>query len=98
MKILYCKGCGNQIPQARLEAAPSTKFCVSCAGGKVPKKLAITSLIGGEEHGYTDIQIVSEDMFEGYETEERDIADVEPDQFEKDPRIPLNIKKRRDTI
>ena len=92
----YCKGCGNQIPQARLDAVPTTRFCFICAEGRVPKKLAVTELIGGEEHGYTSVQIVSEDQFSGYSKEERDIADVEPDQFAKDPRIPLTIKKRKD--
>ena len=92
----YCKKCGNQIPQARVNILPGVKLCVGCAEGRVPKKLAVTELIGGEEHGYTSVQIVSEDQFTGYSKEERDIADVEPDQFAKDPRIPLTIKKRKD--
>ena len=91
----YCKSCGNQIPQARVNILPGVKLCVGCAEGRVPKKLAITELIGGEEHGYTDIRIVSEDQFDGT-LEQRDILDVEPDQFAKDPRIPLTIKKRKD--
>ena len=99
MKIKYCRKCGNQIPQDRLNAAPTTSFCIGCASGNVSRKVALTELVGGEEHGYTSVEIVSEDQLEGYVLEEtRDIADVEPDQFAKDPRIPLSIKKRQDTI
>ena len=29
-----CEGCGEQIPEPRLEAMPSTKYCISCAAGK----------------------------------------------------------------
>lgn len=94
--IRFCKSCGIQIPQERLNAAPTTSFCISCASGKVSRKVALTELVGGEEHGYTSVRIISEDQLEGQVAEERDIADVEPDQFAKDPRIPLNIKKRKD--
>lgn len=27
----YCDGCGEQIPIARLEAVPTTRYCVRCA-------------------------------------------------------------------
>ena len=90
----YCKSCGNQIPEGRLKALPSAVHCVPCAEGRVPKKMAITQLIGGEEHGYTDIQIVEETMLDT--VQQRDLMDVEPEQFAKDPRVPLKIRKRKE--
>lgn len=96
MNRTICKGCGGVIPEARVEALPGTRLCISCAEGRVPKKLAVTSLVGGEEHGYTDVQIVSEDMFSNYEVEQRDILDVEPETFAKDEGIPIKIKKRNE--
>ena len=94
MSLRYCKSCGNTIPEARVKILPGVKLCVSCAEGRVPKKLAVTELIGGEEHGYTDIKIVSEDQFEGYEAEVRDVLDVEPEQFSKEAGRPITIRKR----
>ena len=29
-----CEGCGKPIAEARLEAMPSTKFCIDCAAGR----------------------------------------------------------------
>ena len=92
--IRYCKSCGNQIPPARVSVLPSAVHCVSCAEGRVPRKMAVTQLIGGEEHGYTDVQIVEETLLDT--VEQRDLMDVEPEVFSKDPRVPLTIKKRKD--
>ena len=90
----YCKSCGTQIPQARLDAIPTTTFCVPCAEGRVPKKMGVTQLVGGEEHGFTDLFIVEETMLAA--VEQRDLMDVEPEQFAKDPRVPLKIRKRNE--
>ena len=87
-----CKACGTQIPQARLNAIPTTTFCVPCAEGRVPKKMAITTVNGEGDHTWNDIQIVEETMLSA--VEQRDLMDVEPEQFAKDPRVPLKIKKR----
>jgi hypothetical protein len=92
--LRYCKGCGNEIPKRRLEALPGTIFCVGCAESKVSRKVGITQLIGGEEHGYTHFEVVSEDQLEGYAPEQRDILDVEPEQFAKEEGRPIQIKKR----
>lgn len=90
----YCKVCGNQIPPARVAALPTAVTCVSCAEGRVPRKLVVTSLVGGEEHGYTHETIVTEDQFEGYTAETRDILDVEPEQFAREEGRPITIRKR----
>jgi DnaK suppressor protein len=29
-----CESCGNEIGEARLEAMPSTRYCISCASGR----------------------------------------------------------------
>ena len=90
-----CRGCGTQIPQARLEAAPGTKFCVGCASGAVGRKKAITFLDGEGDHAATVVQFVDEQVASNYQApEQRDILDVEPDQFAPDDRVPLKIKKR----
>jgi len=90
-----CRGCGAEIPQARLEAAPGTKFCVGCAGGAVGRKKAITFLDGEGDHAATVVQFVDEQVASNYQApEQRDILDVEPDQFAPDDRVPLKIKKR----
>jgi len=89
-----CKACGTQIPQARLNAIPTTKFCVPCAEGRVPKKMAITTVNGEGDHTWNDIQIVEETMLGA--VEQRDLMDIEPEQFAKDPRVPLKIRKRNE--
>jgi len=88
----YCRACGTQIPELRLKALPTAVVCVSCAEGRVPKKMAITTVNGEGDHTWNDIQIVEETMLGA--VEQRDIMDVEPEQFAKDPRVPLKIKKR----
>ena len=91
----YCKGCGTQIPQARLEAAPGTKFCISCADGAVGRKKALTFLDGDIEHGSTVVQFVEEEVASVIQAPEaRDIADTEPEQFAKEANRPIKIKKR----
>lgn len=90
--IKYCKSCGNQIPEARVNLLPNVIFCVPCAEGRVPKKMAITQLIGGQEHGYTDISIVEQTVLQ--DVEERDIADVEPEVYAPEEGRPIKIKKR----
>ena len=93
----YCKLCGNQIPEARVKILPHTTVCVPCAEGTVTRKKAITYLDGQGDHAATTIAIVDENVAATIHAPEmRDIADTEPDQFLKDPKIPLNIKKRKD--
>ena len=29
-----CESCGNEIGEARLEAMPSTRYCINCASGR----------------------------------------------------------------
>jgi len=90
----YCRACGTQIPEARVAALPTAVHCVPCAEGRVPKKMGVTQLVGGEEHGFTDLFIVEETMLDA--VEQRDLMDVEPEQFAKDPRVPLKIRKRNE--
>ena len=92
--LRYCKACGTQIPELRLKALPTAVVCVSCAEGRVPKKMGVTQLVGGEEHGFTDLFIVEETMLGA--VEQRDLMDIEPEQFAKDPRVPLKIRKRNE--
>ena len=93
--VRYCKKCGTQIPQARLDAIPTTTFCVGCASGVVGRKKAITFLEGEGDHAATVVQFVDEEIASNYQApEQRDILDVEPDQFARDPRVPLKIRKR----
>jgi len=95
MSILrYCKACGTQIPELRLKALPTAVVCVSCAEGRVPKKMAITTVNGEGDHTWNDIQIVEETMLGA--VEQRDLMDIEPEQFAKDPRVPLKIRKRNE--
>ena len=91
----YCRSCGTQIPQARLEAAPGTKFCIGCADGAVGRKKALTFLDGDIEHGSTVVQFVDEEVAASYQAPElRDIADTEPEEFAKEANRPIKIKKR----
>ena len=96
MTTRFCKGCGTQIPEGRLKALPSAVHCVPCAEGRVPRKMAITTVNGEGDHTWNDIQIVEETMLET--VQQRDLMDVEPEQFAKDPRVPLKIRKRKDLI
>ena len=91
-----CRGCGEEINPLRVQALPGTPFCVGCADGRVKQKRAFPVLVGGDiEHGASTIAIVEGD---GYDTPvaDRDLMDVEPEQFAKDPRIPLTIPKREE--
>ena len=91
----FCKGCATQIPQARLEAAPGTKFCIGCAGSAVGRKKAVVFLDGDIEHGATSVAIVDEHVASVIQAREiRDIADTEPEQFAKEANRPIKIKKR----
>ena len=90
----YCKACGTQIPEARVAALPTAVHCVPCAEGRVPKKMAITTVNGEGDHTWNDIHIVEETMLDA--VEQRDIMDVEPEQFLKDPKVPLKIRKRNE--
>jgi len=57
-----CIGCGNEIPQKRLEILPNTYKCVTCSStGKV---IGIQMAIGSKESEvYNDINIISEEVF-----------------------------------
>ena len=93
---MNCIGCGDEINPLRVKALPGTRTCVSCAEGRVKQKRAFPVLVGGDiEHGASTIAIVEGD---GYDTPvaDRDLMDVEPEQFAKDPRIPLTIPKREE--
>ena len=93
----YCKGCGTIIVEARLRVLPTAVTCVNCS--QAGRKRAITFLDGDIEHGATQTMIVEEDDYHRVvKSDDRDIADIEPDQFSKDPRVPLTINKRRDVI
>lgn len=95
MKI--CVSCGNEINPLRVKALPSTKLCIGCAEGKVGRKRGVSVVYGEGDHIYNDIVILEEeDYVKTYTTEMRDITDVEPEQFAKDDRIPIKIKKRKE--
>ena len=93
----YCRACGTQIPQGRLQALPTASTCVPCAENRVQKKIGVPVLVGGEEHGYTDLVVMENENFIG-QAEMRDIADVEPEVFAKDKSKPVTIPKRQDVI
>ena len=88
----YCKACGSQIPEARVAALPTAIHCVPCAEGRVPKKMAITTVNGEGDHTWNDIQIVEETLLGT--AEQRDILDVEPEVYAKEEGRPITIKKR----
>jgi len=88
----YCRSCGNEIPEARVKLLPHVTFCVNCAEGRVPKKMAVTQLVGGLEHGYTTIEIVEEKVLG--RVEQRDVSDVEPEVYAPEEGRPIKIKKR----
>lgn len=92
--LKYCKVCGNQIPQARVAIMPTAKMCVPCADGRVPRKLAITTVNGEGDHTWNDIQIVEETQLEM--VEQRDILDIEPDSVVPEEGRPITILKRKD--
>lgn len=53
----FCKVCGTQIPQQRLEILPNTKYCVNHSSTDGYK--AITTTNGEGDHTWNDIQLVS---------------------------------------
>ena len=95
MKI--CVSCGNEINPLRVNALPSTKLCIGCAEGKVGKKRGVPVQLGEGDHTYNELVILEDTEYNKiYKSEERDIADSEPETFLKDDRIPIQIKKRKD--
>lgn len=92
-----CVSCGEEINPLRVNALPSTKLCIACAEGKVGKKRGIPVQLGEGDHTYNELVILEDsDYSKIYKSEERDIADSEPETFLKDDRIPIQIKKRKD--
>jgi len=74
---------------------PHAVFCVPCAEGRVGRKKAITYLQGEGDHAATTVTIVDEQVANYIAPkEQRDILDVEPDQFAPDSGRPIKIKKR----
>ena len=61
-----CLGCSNEIPPKRVEILPNTKFCVSCAEGKVGKKRGISYQGGTGEDTYTNTVIMEEQDYINY--------------------------------
>lgn len=94
--LKYCKSCGNTIPEARVKILPHTVFCVSCAEGKVNKKLAVVKLDGDIEHGATVIDIVESNGNNGYETNVG-LLETEPEQNHVANR-PIYIPKRKELL
>jgi hypothetical protein len=95
MKI--CVSCGREINPLRVKALPATKLCIGCAEGKVGRKRGVSVVYGEGDHTYNDLVILEEeDYLKSNPTETRDITDVEPEQFAKDDRIPIKIKKRKE--
>jgi RNA polymerase-binding transcription factor DksA len=60
--IVNCDKCGEQIPEGRLKALPTTKVCVGCSG--VSKKRAITVTRNEGEDIYSEIVTVSQKQYE----------------------------------
>jgi hypothetical protein len=95
MKI--CISCGDEINPLRVKALPNTKLCIGCAEGKVGKKRGVSMVFGEGDHTYNDLIILDEDQYAStFKNEDRDLLDVEPEQFLKDDKTPIKIKKRKD--
>ena len=39
---MYCKNCDSEIPLERLEAVPTTRYCVNCVDKHTDKMVGIT--------------------------------------------------------
>ena len=63
MSKIY-SGCGNQIPEGRLQVLPNTKTCVACSNTNYKK--AIVTQLGEGDHTCTELFVVDEKEYDEY--------------------------------
>jgi len=78
--IKYCKGCGEQINNKRVEILHKTQTCVNCSGSE--KKGDINVMRGEGDHTYVETIILETDEYRRLKEAEDQIS-KQPAQLEK---------------